>query len=97
MQFTADTLKQVLQTIESKLKFSVEDINAPQGFDIICSISAEDIINTISTKQAEEIRYCLAVLERIDYINISSGVINGITPRGYKCICEVLHGVNFRY
>lgn len=97
MQFTADTFKQILQTIESKLKFSVEDINAPQGFDLICSITVEDVINTISIKQTEEIRYCLAVLEQIDYINISSGVINSITPQGYKCICEVLHGVNFKY
>ena len=47
MQFTTDTFKQILQTIESKLKFSVEDINAPQGFDLICSITVEDVINTI--------------------------------------------------
>ena len=97
MQFTADTFRQILQTIEQNLKFSVEDINAPQGFDIVCSISAEDIINTISSNKAEEIRYCLAVLEQIDYINISSGVINSITPQGYKCICEVLHRINFKY
>lgn len=97
MQFTSDTFKQILQAIEHKLKFSVKDINDPQGFDIVCSISAEDIINAISSSKAEEIRYCLAVLKKIDYIDISSGVIHYITPKGYKCICEVLHGINFKY
>lgn len=97
MKFTSDTLKKILQSIEERLKFSVEDITKPQGFDIDCSIKVEEIINSIAVNQSEEIRYCLAVLRELGYIDISSGEIKRITPNGYKCICEVLHNINFKY
>ena len=97
MNFTSETFKQILQAIEYRLKFSVQDYNQPQGFDIVCSIGVEEIFNAVDPNKTEEIRYCLAILRQIEYINISSGVINRITPNGYKCICEVLHGINFKY
>lgn len=97
MKFTPDTLKKVLLQIEERLKFSKEDINCPQGFDIEYSIKVDDIINSIGVNQSEEIRYCLAVLRELEYIYIASGEIKRVMPQGYKCICDVLRGINFKY
>jgi len=97
MKFTADILKQILLIIENNLKFNVQEIDKPGSYDISCSVKAEDIINSIGTKSANDIRYCLAILYRIGYIGISNGVIDKITAEGYKFMCELLHGVNFKY
>lgn len=97
MQFTAETLKKVLLEIENRLKFTTDDVNDPQGLYVDCSIKVEDFINSFATNQSKEIRYCLSVLREIEYLNISNGMIKGITPKGYKCMCDVLHNINFKY
>lgn len=97
MQFTAETLKQVLRTIEERLEFSSKDLKCPQSYDIIYNIDTEELINSIGTNKSDEIKYCLAVLREIGYINISHGVIRNITPNGYKLMSNVLHGIDFKY
>ena len=97
MKFTADILQQILIIIENNLIFKVQEINKPGSYDISCSVNVEDIINSIGTKSSDDIRYCLAVLYRIGYIGISNGVIDKITAEGYKFMCELLHGINFKY
>lgn len=97
MQFTAETLKQVLRGIEERLEFSSKDFKSPQSYDIICNIDTEELISTININISTEIKYCLAVLRQIGYIDISHGVIRNITPNGYKLMSNVLHGIDFKY
>lgn len=101
MQFNTDLFKQILNSIEYRLKFVVDGVNEAQSFDINCSIAVDDIIASVNTNgskyKVEDIKYCLAVLRQMDYIDIAHGTIKTIKPSGYKFLLYMLHGIDCRY
>lgn len=99
MKFTTDIFKRTLTAIENKLSYSSNDINNPNYYHLSCAIKCEEVINSASLKESEhdEVRYVLAILQKVDYINIKDNTIDKITINGYKYIYETLYGVVFKY
>lgn len=101
MRFNKELFKELLVAIEYRLNFSLEGIKEPQCFDIECNINISEVFDTLnktsSRYKLDEYKYCLAILENFDYIVISHGIINEITPKGLKFMLSTLYGLECKY
>lgn len=95
--FNTELFRELLNTIEYNIKFSVDGITEPQSFDLKCKMNINDIfilLNKTSNRyKLDELKYCLSILREFDYIHITEGSIDGITRNGLKFIISTLHGI----
>lgn len=101
MTFNSTLFKELLTLIETRVKFTRDGLIEAQCLDFECNIDAEELLKSMNKTneryKMDEFKYCLAVLKHLDYIKISSGSINGITPSGLKFIMSQLHGIEFKF
>lgn len=96
-----ELFRELLSTIEYNIKFSLDDTDKPQSFDLKCNISVNEIFTlfnkTSNRYKLDELKYCVSILREFDYIHVTEGVIDGITRNGLKFILFTLHGIEFKY
>lgn len=101
MRFNKELFKELLVAIEYRLNFSLEGIKEPQCFDIECNINISEVFDTLNKTSAryklDEYKYCLAILYQFDYIHMLNGVIDRITPEGFKFMLYTLYGLECKY
>lgn len=95
MKFNSTLFKELLTLIETRLKFANDELTEEQCLDFKCNIDLEEIFKTINQPKErckmEEFKYCIALLRQFEYVKISNGSINGITPAGFKFIMSQIH------
>jgi len=100
MGLKENLFRELLAAIEDRLEFISNGLKEPQSFDFKCSIDIQEVYNKLNSNnqyQLDDIKYCIALLKKFDYVDVSNGFINRITPNGYKFILSQLHGINCNY
>lgn len=99
--FNTDLFRELLNTIEYNIKFSVDGITEPQSFDLRCKLDINDIFSLFNKNgeryKLDDLKYCVSILREFDYIHITEGTIDGITRNGLKFIISTLHGIECKF
>ena len=98
MTFNSTLFKQILVLLESAQKFTNNKISDLADYNIYGTLKLDELATQFSDRFAtEEIKYCIALLNKLGYIHIEPDETVSLTTNGHKFILSAFHQIECRY